>query len=375
MSAPRIKVTQSELSTFRTCRKKWDFRYRQALIPLRTPKPLTVGAHFHHALRALYRAIQLGARSLDDMLKVTRSELAQLAHEHQASLLDAYVDAGPDERSRILLEMESAGREAAVAVEMYVRTFGVSDAEEYEVLAVERTFEVPLGDGRSHGMLAGQIDLALRHRRSGIVWLGEHKTTSGSAADLDARLDLDGQVRAYLYAMRSLFPGEELGGVILNATRKRAPAVPKVNKDGRVSVAACDTTRDIYLAALEAQERGGVAITAAQRDFAETLPWSTARWITRHEVYIPPAHVDEWVAEARADLRLLRASSDGAKRALPITRNPASCTLPWTRPCAYREICVDDSPERRAAEYRVGRRYEELAGDGEQEQAAETKEW
>lgn len=372
----RVELTQSELNTFRTCRKKWWFRYDQKLIPNRVERALTVGTHVHMAIRALYKAISLGARKAHEMRAVVRTQLAEQSNTFTRSLASEFIDAGDVRREELLDEMMTVATEARAAAEMYVDAFGESDAREYEVVAIEREFDVPLGDGRSGARLRGQMDLVLRHKQRNVLVLDEHKTTVGVASSLDARLDVDGQVRAYLYAMRVLFPGEEIGIVQLNAVRKSAPKHPSVNKNGRVSVAKCDTTRAIYKAALDDQVLRGHPLTPEQLTFLDSLSDSTARWVSRHEEYIPPHAVDEWVAEARADARLMRASGESAKRSLPITRNPASCTLPWARPCAYRSICVDDSPERRATEYRVGQRYEELAKAGEEEAAAEQhEEW
>ena len=164
------------------------------------------------------------------------------------------------------------------------------------------------------------------------------------------------------------------GTVLLNAIRKAYPKVPNTNQDGSVSVAECDTTRDIYQAALDAQGepdwltkaraaledlRGAGAmpedpkmtkaigklgeqvsrwerIQAKQRERLDALPDIT-RVVAQHEETIS----DEQVARVAADTwnaaRLIRLFRRGRLRRW---RNGAACHA-YNRLCAYHDACVE----------------------------------
>ena len=349
-----LEVTQSELNTFRTCRKKWWFRYHEGLVPLRTHRALAVGSIVHSGIEAMYEAIRDGQadlasatrQRLSERMRAWRDEIGHLDDEQEAEHGLAY-------------------DEARTCLDLFVAAFGEADRERFAVVGIEQVFSVTLRDGRSHAIQRGMLDVLLRDRRTGALWLGEHKTTRGHATGLDARLDIDGQVRSYLNAVRTLYPHDTVGGVLLSVVRKKAPSEPVILKGGAVSAAAIDTTAEIYRRALAAQTELGMAVSDKQMSRLDSLPEGTGRWAHRVEEWIDTKQVDQWLAEATADVRLIRASRNG--RLLP-TRNPSSCTLPWAPPCPYRSVCVEDHQSVRESEYRLGVLHEEL---GEEENGKE----
>lgn len=354
-------LTQSELGAFRTCRKRWWFGYEQGLRPLRRARALEVGTAVHEGLRVLYSLLKAQPQmAIDEVSGLAVEQTRKRIDLFRDALMEDYVEKDHEQRALVAMESATARDEALAAIRLYCDAFAEHDAREYTVELVEHKFDVPIGSGRSRARLKGMLDLVLRHKRTGTLWLNEHKSTKQDAHLMDARLDVDGQVRAYLMAMRHIF-GEKVGGVMLNCVRKVAPKHPKINKNGTVSVAACDTTRGIYLQALDLQKvERGKEITEEQLSFAASLPERTDRWVSRHEHYVTEREVNEWIAEAIAETKLLRAAQAGK---LAITRNPATCVQSWQPACPFRSICVDDSPARREAEFRVGERHEELADD------------
>jgi hypothetical protein len=369
-------VTNSELGTFRTCRHRWHLNYEQRLSPKRRPKALEVGSAGHAGFDAMYHAIK--AAQAAGAVSVNVDQIEERAHvamherlakwQEGIDLLD-YFDRSGDERGKLIEESNAAVREASVAVSLFVRAFCERDFHEYEVLEVEQAFDVPLleggmarrgGTARSRMRTRGKRDVVLRSRSTGAIVLGEHKTTISDASAFDARLDVDPQTRAYLYSLHMDYPEEsaagKLGDVLLNVVRKSGPKAPKVNKNGAVSVAACDTTRSIYRRALEEQEQvRGMPITDDQREFLDLLPTSFDRYVSRHEDFFDVDQIERWRAEAHVDIGIMRRLRSGAFGPVEIaaTRNGASCTLPFLPPCAYRSICANDSAERREQDFVV----------------------
>ena len=69
----------------------------------------------------------------------------------------------------------------------------------------------------------------------------------------------------------------------------------------------------------------------------------------RHEAYHSEGMRDRWREELIGEGQLLRAAIRGK---LPITRNPSICNMPWSMPCPYRRICIDQTPEAHEHDFR-----------------------
>ena len=412
MSAPTvIYVTNSELGTVRSCEQRWAFAYPGRLEPLRTAQPLAVGRAIHAGAGALYeyiRAQQAGLGHLfrwsdehhDAAMASARAALLAEVNERvkQAETDDPWFDA--DAAAELKSESDEAIVETEAALHLLVEHRIADDVERFEVVEVEKPFEVPLpnerGSNRSRVFIRGRMDLVLREwagmRR---VRLGEHKSARGYAHEQDLRLDVDPQVRTYAFALRSIYGVAATGldpVVIYNVLRKQRPHEPSVNKDGTVSVAAIDTLRSVYEQALREQgeptwlEAARSALAQAEREKpdaplkrevermhkaearldelhakqslrAEQLPTLPDRWSFRGEHTVTAAQIDEWREGVHATVRhQLRDLIAG--RRLPV-RNGSSCI--GVRGCPYRIPCVDSAAERQSLyRLRVHRHAEAL---------------
>ena len=100
----RVFHTYSSLSAFRNCRRKYDYRYNQCLVPIERNETLFYGTVWHECLERLYRFQHEGI-PLDDE---TRSHVFAAIDEaypnhhtdpqmhnawhHLRSMLTAYLD-------------------------------------------------------------------------------------------------------------------------------------------------------------------------------------------------------------------------------------------------------------------------------------------
>lgn len=364
-----LAVTNSEISTFRTCRQKWFFRHRERLRPKRRPRALAVGSMVHAGIAAVYGLIAskqrgVNASGIDYEALAVDTMQKRLAH-YRKDIFDAMDEAKTtDEIDELLAESETAEREAEGSVLRFVQRFARDDEQRYKVVTVELPFTVLLRDklGRkmSHALNAGVMDLVLYDQQLNELLLGEHKTSANDATKAEAKLDMDPQTSGYVWALREAMPelrrqlqndpigsmlrdDTKVGRVLYNVVRKKGPRQPTLNQDGSVSAAAVDTTRDVYEAALVDQERKGIPRTDKQRNRLESLS-TRERYVTRLEVFHGNDVLERWHTEQKADASLVRLARDGR---FPITRNPEACNPPWVPPCPYRTICIDDSPERR----------------------------
>lgn len=389
---PVLTTTQSELQKFRDCRRAWHFSYLEGLRPKYARSALTWGTAMHAGLQAAYQLI--GTLPADEVVDAARDSARAASRASFAAWVAKVEEHEYDlDVQAFYTETKDMVETAQWAVDHYLLRFG-HDFERMVPIAVERPFDVPLRDARGHQLphvrISGVWDLVWLDVAMGDVVIDDHKSTSSDTSGLDLRAELDPQMEAYLYALQTtlrnraarlaafgpaiarqqhsrlavdalrMLEGAALvtGRVRYNVVRKARPSVPKVNQDGTVSVAAIDTTADVYREALDAQVGRGKPITDKQLDLLERLTWKGwGAYTSRREFHRGPMDVERWRAATVLQAGDMRAAMrDPALR----YRNPGHCIHPWSMKCDYRPICIDDAPELRA-QYEVRGRHEEVA--------------
>ncbi len=192
--APRV-ISWSEISKFRKCPHDHQLAYKERWT---RPQPhnsaLGKGTLFHKTIEVYYNSLKAGntgAVALEDARRELR-DFRQLGIDRD--VLD-------------LIEWMVAG---------YHEFWGAD--EEWEVLAVEHRFQLPLRTrtGRMSGfVLKGGIDLIMRNRSTLKVSIFDHKSCANLPKDKE--LELDDQFALYLWAMRQL--GHDIFAAVHNAAR------------------------------------------------------------------------------------------------------------------------------------------------------------
>jgi hypothetical protein len=179
------------------------------------------------------------------------------------------------------------------------------------------------------------------------VYLVDHKTTSGFPETWEAENHLSRQFRWYAWAWQQQH-GVQVTGFVVNGARKAVPRVPPVLKNGSISKAKIDTTREVYLGAV-------LAAGLNPDDYAEmleSLP-SLDAYFRRDFIYFN----QEEIAEAGRELYELYRM---AKTVKPYKTPTPLCVKLW--PCAFRSLCTEDTPEARMMYREKERKLEELEG-------------
>lgn len=387
-----VDLTNSELGVLRACAWKHHLRYERMLEPAGgqdTSGPLNVGTLMHHGIAEVYKTFQrmqlVGIKpSLDQLRAVVRKALDEKVAEHNkdVSLFEG------EEADEAAVEQERDIEEAEKCLALFVENIALPRFERYAVVGVEVPFRVPLltmAGRRSGDWLEGVMDAVFFDRSLQLIKLGEHKSTRGDAHVLDLQFAASPQAPLYTYALRNLLgPKLVRGGVVLNAIRKSYPREPDINKDGTVSVAACDTTQDIYRAALDRQEKPDWLTKAedALHELNATGPyegkspsidpkkvakaqsklkdqadrWSTLqqkqenrlsalpgieRFVAQHEYVVPQEQVDRAQLDAWNGARVIRLFRRGV---LTPWRNGQQCHA-YNRLCSYHSACVENVVE------------------------------
>lgn len=175
------EVSNSEIQTFRDCRRRWWLQYVRALVPLRpeVSGPLPLGSRLHRALEAHYRDDSDLLAVYTDLVRADEDAMAE------SGMVDEKF-AGEAELGRIMLE----GYLEWVADE------GLDS--DLEVIGVEEVLRYPVLDGAM--TLIGKIDLRVVRRFSGTravldfksaASFAQHHTTAHIGTQLKTYLLLD----------------------------------------------------------------------------------------------------------------------------------------------------------------------------------------
>ena len=173
-------LTFSALNTFRNCPRKYKLRYLDNLRRPEDPEALAFGAVIHEVLRLWYTLPADSHRTLAVLDCIDQQFPARAADVRQKAQWN-------------------------LARAMMVGYAARYDAEEFEVLHVEKEFE-----GQIHNPDTGRISqtFSIAGKVDGIVrltdelYLLEHKTASSLSSDYLDRLWTDTQIALYCFHLR-----------------------------------------------------------------------------------------------------------------------------------------------------------------------------
>lgn len=193
MTASPMVSTYSMWSLFRNCRKAVDWRYLQQLVPLARDRNLHFGTLIHECLQAWHQ----------------RRDLAEVL-----SLIDRLCG------NR--LQDENQKRDWHLATAMMRAYAARYAAEEFEVIALEKTFEGPIvnpatGAASRSFVLAGKVDGIVRI--NGDYFVLEHKTAAQLDSDYLERLWTDFQITIYASYIEQTM-GIPITGILYNVLVK-----------------------------------------------------------------------------------------------------------------------------------------------------------
>lgn len=295
-------LTASRLRSFRACARMHDWEYVKGVRPVRVSEALSFGTLMHLALEAWWSATE-------DHLTAA---LAAIAPE-------------PDPVTRVRAEELMRGYDAR----------WLADLPAFEVLAVEAQFTAPLLNPATLApsrtwLLAGKVDVVVRHRAEEWVGIVEHKTTS-DAIDDDSdhywqKLPLDHQCSIYVVGAEALGfkPDRVLYDVIrkplIRPLKATPPEARKYTKAGALYANQRDTD--------ESLEEYRIRLR-------EDVAASPARYFARR----PVPRLDEQLLEFLADAWQQSRGMREAELAGRAPRNPEEC---WRfGRCSYWDSCAN----------------------------------
>lgn len=211
-SVEPIIVSYSELDTFRQCPLKHHLAYRMRYTkPPRDDGPLAKGKLYHTVMEGHFRAI----KEIQDKI----GGAGRIPEQDHKKVLDAI-------RKNVVLPLLIDPKTADPFSEVhdlilwmydgYVAKWGINP--EWRIVAIEHQIVTPLRDQRgrrSRYHLKAKLDLIVRDRETGQLWVVDHKSGANLPTQMD--LEIDDQFGLYTWAMREM--GRKIQGTIHMANR------------------------------------------------------------------------------------------------------------------------------------------------------------
>lgn len=179
MTQEPLRISNSEMQTFKDCRRKWWLSYYRRLRPQmeNMTGALALGSRIHAALDDHYAK---GIPLLEAHAIHVENDKLKL----ESQMRDTYDLESEAELGRIMLE----------GYLEWVEENGI-DAE-LEMISTEEIIEMPMFDGKV--ILQGKIDMRVRRKADGVRMFRDFKTVGGSFTDFASMAHMNEQILTYM---------------------------------------------------------------------------------------------------------------------------------------------------------------------------------
>ena len=174
-----IRISNSEIQTWKDCRRKWWLAYYRRLQPKNKQftGALALGSRIHQALDDHYTK---GIPLIEAHGILVETDKKILTDEYRDTYeLDAEAELG-----RIMLEGYLQWNEEN----------GIDS--EFELISAEEVIELPMLEGKV--ILQGKIDQRVRRKADGVRFFRDWKTVGGSFTDFAAGAQMNEQIKTYM---------------------------------------------------------------------------------------------------------------------------------------------------------------------------------
>jgi len=291
----KLELTNSEMTCYRTCPKKWDFTYNQMRIPRQTAEPLYFGSAIGLGIDAIWEGKQ-------DILTPFKDYIERMGESHKKKLLMAKGEA------------------------MLAGYRKMHDPNEWELIESEMSVRMDV-DG--YAIYRGKLDKVARSKADGCLYVIDHKTTIDDIEDPLANfwveLMINSQPTGYQLALQNKY-NEEVR-ILWDAIKKHGSRGPKKSK-ARQKVNESDT--DFALRQIDTGETWDDYTDRLYKDYTENQSTyykrkQIGRTSEDHKIW-----KDEFIANA--------ASICNAKVIGTFPRVSSSCRK-WGSVCSYASVC------------------------------------
>ena len=174
-----VRLSNSELQTFKDCRRKWWFQYYRRLQPKYkdVTGALALGSRIHAALDDYYAN---GTPLLHAH--------ANLVNAEKAMLLEEFKDVS---------ELEKEAELGHIMLDGYLQWVEENGIDaELEMISTEEQITAPLFNGEVE--LTGKLDMRVRRKADGVRMFRDFKTVGGSLGDFANLAPMNEQILTYM---------------------------------------------------------------------------------------------------------------------------------------------------------------------------------
>jgi hypothetical protein len=174
-----VKISNSELQTFKDCRRKWWLNYYRRLQPQTTnyTGALALGSRIHEALDMYY--------STGTPLLEAHSQLVQ---KDKHTLLEQFRDT---------MDLDSEAELGRIMLEGYLDWVDENGIDaELEMISTEEIISMPMLDGKVE--LQGKLDMRVRRKADGVRMFRDFKTVGGSFTEFASLAHMNEQILTYM---------------------------------------------------------------------------------------------------------------------------------------------------------------------------------
>jgi hypothetical protein len=361
----------SESKSFRGCRRRWNWIFREFWYPRTTAKPLEFGTAYHTGMEAFYRP------EMWDKPRAVVTELAIQAFRKKCSeQYEAYLEAFPNPDESVKKDYDERMALGEGMIRYHANEVSPVLDRDFIPRKVEIAFEIPVTNPENGDQLWCRCDTcwsrwlaydALQHEQppksaeifwaglraqwrglpvtyggridaifegvDGRYWVVDWKTAAQLAGDRDEFLLIDDQITRYCYALKSI--GINIAGFIYHEQKKGFPEEPEPMTRRRLgclySVSkAQNTNYELYKRTVEENDPSGYLSGA----YDEFLDWLKDNGGVFHERHIVHRNDKELRASA---WHIWDEACDMTDRNLRIYPNAGrfSCGS-----CAFRQPCI-----------------------------------
>ena len=174
-----VRLSNSELQTFKDCRRKWWLQYYRRLQPKYkdVTGALALGSRIHEALDQYYSK---GVPLLEAHSNLVNTE--------KAALLEEFKDVS---------ELEKEAELGHIMLEGYLQWVEENGIDaELEMVSTEEQITAPLFNGEVE--LTGKLDMRVRRKLDGARMFRDFKTVGGSLSDFANLAPMNEQIMTYM---------------------------------------------------------------------------------------------------------------------------------------------------------------------------------
>ena len=321
---PEGMVSVSQLQTFMSCPKKWEYNYIEGITP-RVERPfLGIGKLCHRGMEAAMRYTWEHEREQVYHREIAlASGLQAIKDEHRN-----YVESN----SFLPEEMPDVEQMLKDAEDVFEQAFREFDIDRYEVAtvlvrgkkipALELHFVMPCTGSKG---LHGYIDAILVEKETGLVWCTDYKFRKTLAPDEDEAVNVQNAV--YIRACAKM--GLHVTGTMTWQHLNTPAAIPQLLKNGGVSKAKIKTTWEKYVYACEVYGVDPEPYREEMQEKLADIEWFRATYEYRNEETI--ANIwNQVIVPAARTINKARSPKTVKSRFL----------YPWNcKMCQYKDLC------------------------------------